>query len=187
MTNRSRPRSSLRSLISILGLAIWLAGCGQADKQKIQDSHMTRSKMTLWQAIDALAQQVPFTKAKIESLLSTQFVETGSSPNGISQYFESHSVTLSDGVVIETVDLRTQHQSSHPGFMVLKLSGPCISFDMVRSHYGNLEVTDVPRGRSLEESTTHSTTLPWGRLSFSFKERNPGCLASVTFKPKQEE
>ncbi|AQW30134.1 hypothetical protein ACKZDW_16590 [Ralstonia syzygii subsp. celebesensis] len=148
---------------------------------------MTQPKMTLWQAVDVLPRQIPFSKAKIENLLSAQLTETDEGGNDVFQFFKSSPVKLSDGVVIENIDLRIKRQGSHPGFMVLRVSGPCISLDMVRSHYGNLEVTDVPRGHSLEESTTHATTLPWGRLSFSFKERNPGCLASVTFKPKQEE
>ncbi|WP_232447949.1 hypothetical protein [Burkholderia ubonensis] len=37
---------------------------------------MTQSRMTLWQAIDALAQQVPFSKAKVEHALSTRLTET---------------------------------------------------------------------------------------------------------------
>ncbi|MBB6589689.1 hypothetical protein LBW62_24790 [Ralstonia solanacearum] len=148
---------------------------------------MTQPKMTLWQAVDALTRQIPFSKTKIENLLSAQLTETDEGGNDVFQFFKSSPVKLSDGVVIENIDLRIKRQGSHPGFMVLRLGGPCISLDMVRSHYSNLEVTDIPRGRSLEESTTHSTLLQWGRLSFSFKERNPGCLASVTFKPKQGE
>ncbi|PCE34064.1 hypothetical protein [Burkholderia ubonensis] len=147
---------------------------------------MTQPKATLWQAIDALAQQVPFSKTKIEQTLSTRLTETDEEGNDVFQFFKSTPVTLSDGVVIKSVDLRIKRQGEHPGFMVLELGGPCVGLDAVRGRYGHLEITDVPRGRSLDEATTHSAQLPWGQLSFSFEERNPACVASVSFKPKQQ-
>ncbi|WP_332309602.1 hypothetical protein [Burkholderia ubonensis] len=171
--------------LAIFGLAIWLAGCGPAAKQYRQDSHMTQPDLTLWQAIDTLAQQIPFTKANIENLLSTQLFEDGNGPAGITQYYKSAPIPLSDGVVIETVDLRIKRHGAHPGFMVLWLSGSCVGLDTVREHYGNVKITDTPRGHSLDEVTSHTTALQWGELSFSFKERNPKCLSSVAFAPKK--
>ena len=187
MTRIPRPRSNLRRVLMTLGVAAWLAGCGQADGKNVQDSHMTQPKMTLWQAIDALARQVPFSKSGIENTLSTRLSETDDEGSDVFQFFKGTPVKLTDGVVIENVDLRIKRQGAHPGFMVLRLGGPCVGLDAVRGHYGGLEITDVPRGRSLDEATTHSARLPWGQLSFSFTERNPGCLASVAFKPKQGE
>ncbi|WP_256260098.1 hypothetical protein [Burkholderia ubonensis] len=186
MTTISRPRNNLRRVLMTLGVVIWLAGCSRADGKNVQDSHMTQSKMTLWQAIDALAQQVPFSKAKVEHALSTRLTETDEEGNDVFQFFKSTPVTLTDGVVIKNVDLRVKRQGAHPGFMVLELGGQCVGLDAVRGRYSHLEITDVPRGRSLDEATTHSAQLPWGQLSFGFEERNPACLASVSFKPKKQ-
>lgn len=144
-------------------------------------------KMTLWQAIDALAQQAPFSKAKIETLLSTQLSETNYTGNDVFQFFESSPLALSDGVRIANVDLRIKRQGPHPGFMVLSIDGRCITIEEVRKHYTDLEITDIPRGRSLDESTSHTTKLPWGELSFSFKERNPDCVSSIAFQPKKSD
>ncbi|OJB58613.1 hypothetical protein BGV62_30950 [Burkholderia ubonensis] len=147
---------------------------------------MTQSKMTLWQAIDALAQQVPFSKTKVEHALSTRLTETDEEGNDVFQFFKSTPVTLTDGVVIKNVDLRVKRQGAHPGFMVLELGGQCVGLDAVRGRYDHLEIVDVPRGRSLDESTTHAEKLPWGELAFGFLERNPGCLAFVAFDPKKQ-
>ncbi|WP_232469919.1 hypothetical protein [Burkholderia ubonensis] len=178
--------NSLRWVLTTLGVVIWLAGCSRADGKDVQDSHMTQSTMTLWQAIDALA-QVPFSKARIEQTLSTRLTEIDREGNVVFHRFKSTSVTLSDGVVIENVDLRIKRQGEHPGFMVLRLGGTCVGLDAVRGRYGHLEIVDVPRGRSLDESTTHAEKLPWGELAFGFPERNPGCLAFVAFDPKKQD
>ncbi|WP_332403707.1 hypothetical protein [Burkholderia ubonensis] len=171
--------------LATFGLAIWLAGCGPAAKQYRQDSHMTQPDLTLWQAIDTLAQQIPFSTAKIAHVLETQFRESDIGGNDVFQFFKSAPIPLSDGVVIETVDLRIKRHGAHPGFMVLWLSGSCVGLDKVREHYGNVKITDTPRGHSLDEVTSHTTALQWGELSFSFKERNPKCLSSVAFAPKK--
>ncbi|MEF3062924.1 hypothetical protein V4C85_24170 [Ralstonia solanacearum] len=146
---------------------------------------MTRPKMTVWQAIDALTQQIPFSKTKIENLLSTQLIETDEGGNDVFQFFKSNPIKLSDGVVIEDVDLRIKRTGPHPGFLVLSVGGSCIGIDTVRTHYSDLRITDTPRGHSLDEVTSHSASLPWGELSFSFKERNPNCLSSVAFDPRK--
>ncbi|AOK61204.1 hypothetical protein WM29_18515 [Burkholderia ubonensis] len=148
---------------------------------------MTQSKMTLWQAIDALAQQVPFSKARIEQTLPTRLTEVDQGGNVVFHRFKSTPVTLSDGVVVENVDLRIKRQGADPGFMVLRLGGTCVGLDAVRGRYGHLKIIDIPRGRSLDESTTHAAQLPWGQLAFGFLERNPGCLAFVSFDPKQQD
>ena len=145
---------------------------------------MTQPKMTLWQAIDALAKQIPFSKIKIENLFSTQLAETDEGGNDVFQFFKSNPIKVSEGVAIENVDLRIKRAGPHPGFLVLSIGGNCIGIDAVRAHYNELKITDTPRGHSLDEVTSHSAMLQWGELSFSFKERNPNCLASVAFDPK---
>ena len=146
---------------------------------------MTTKQMTLWQVIEALARQVPFTKAKLEALLSTTLSETDDTGNDVFQFFKSNRVALQSGVEIANVDLRVKRVGPHPGFMVLEIGGTCITLDQVRRHYSALKITDTPRGRSLEDATSYTAYLPWGELSFSFRELNPECLASIAFNPKK--
>ncbi len=178
------PGGCLRRLLPILGVVAWLAGCGLASQANAQDSHATLPKMTLWQAIDALAAQIPFSEAKVESVLGTRMSEVRR--NAYTAFLQNERpVVLEGNRRIALVDLRLGMEAGDPGFMVLNLDGGCISLDAVRAHYRELRITDTPRGHSLDEVTSHSASLPWGELSFSFKERNPNCLSSVAFDPKK--
>ncbi|TKC83119.1 hypothetical protein FAZ69_25865 [Trinickia terrae] len=150
---------------------------------------MMQLEMTLWQTIDALIQQIPFTRAKVENVLKIRFVDSDPSNYAIQpssfQPLDGGPIKLSDGVVIGNVDLRISNKEGDPGFLVLNLAGACIGLDAVRAHYGDLRITDFPRGRSLDEVTAHSAFLNWGGLNFGFRERNPDCLAGVSFDPRK--
>ncbi|MCC8397430.1 hypothetical protein LJ656_33240 [Paraburkholderia sp. MMS20-SJTR3] len=149
---------------------------------------MTQLDTTLWQTIDTLVEQIPFTKAKVESVLMTQLAEKDASrraiPNTAFEFYVGGPIGLLDGIVIGNVDLRIRREPGHPGFLVLnQFSGACISLATVRAHYGNLKMTDYPRGRSAYETAAFSAILPWGKLSFGFLERNLGCLEGISFAP----
>jgi hypothetical protein len=139
--------------------------------------------MTLWQAIDALAAQLPFSMQKVGRTLSTTLSDTHAEGGTVFQFFEGTPVRLADGAELARIDLRIKREGAHPGFLVLELKGRCVPLAEVRQHYPALEITGVPRGRSLDESTSHTATLGWGRLSFGFTERNPDCLTFVAFDP----
>jgi hypothetical protein len=163
-----------------------------AERGLASERHDARPNMTLWQTIDSLARQIPFKKASIEHVLATRLAVKDISrdllPNTASQFYIGGPVELSDGVVIDKVDLRIRHKTGHPGFLVLdKFGGTCISLSAVRSHYHNLTVTEYPKGQSLDESTSFSAFLEWGKLSFGFAERNRKCLAYVVLKPTFDE
>lgn len=146
---------------------------------------MTTKQMTLWQAIEAVAQQIPFSKAKVETLFSATLTETDNTSNDVFQFLKSNRIELKDDVDISNIDLRIKRHGTHPGFMVLEIGGACITLEQVRNHYSALEITQSPRG-SLADVTSHSTRLPWGDLSFSFAESNPRCLSSIAFDPKKD-
>jgi hypothetical protein len=184
--SQGRP---LRTLV-LLGLSIGLAGCGQSPEQHRKDSKMTQPDMTLWQTIDTLSRQIPFTREKVENVLATRLVEKDISgspfPNKAFQFYTGGPITLVDGVAISNVDLRIRHRAGHPGFLVLSVDGNCITLDAVRAHYHELKITESPRGHSLSEATSYSTFPEWGKLSFGFVESNRRCLAYVAFDPKFE-
>ncbi|MGV2288491.1 hypothetical protein AAHK20_07220 [Trinickia sp. YCB016] len=172
-------------------MAIGLVASSEASEQQKKGSQSTQLDMTLWQTIEVPVQQIPFTKTKVESVLSVGLDDKDTSNVAIKNtafaFFVGGPIKLSDDVVIGNVDLRIRHKEGHPGFLVLNLAGSCIGLDAVRAHYGDLKITDFPRGRSLDEVTSHTTALEWGELSFSFKERNPDCLSSIAFAPRESE
>jgi len=168
------------------GLAMALAGCNLATGKQLKDAEMMQSPMTLWQTIDTLAQQIPFTRAKVERVLESGLFVRDPREFAIQPSFQALGggpAGLADGVVVDKIDLRIGEEKDDPGFLVLRLAGSCIGLDAVRAHYPTLGVTDRPRGRSWDEVTSYTTVLPWGRLSFSFAQRNPDCLSSVAFAP----
>lgn len=144
---------------------------------------MAGQQLTLWQALTDLVRQIPFSTDKVEAALSTRLAERVEPSNEVFRFFEAASVQLADGVVISNVDLRIKRAGAHPGFLVLSVGGTCVALDQIRRHYGGLEITQAPRGRSLDEATTYTSMQPWGEMSFGFKERNRDCLAYIVFNP----
>eukprot|EP01113_Clastostelium_recurvatum_P007325 TRINITY_DN13407_c0_g1_i1.p1 TRINITY_DN13407_c0_g1~~TRINITY_DN13407_c0_g1_i1.p1 ORF type:complete len:171 (-),score=26.88 TRINITY_DN13407_c0_g1_i1:51-563(-) len=57
---------------------------------------------------------------------------------------------------------------------------PSLSRAEIQRRHGPLELSEVPRGRSLDEKTSFSRAEPWGRVSFGFTERDPDRLATIT-------
>ena len=145
---------------------------------------VTNRQMNLWQAIDELAKQIPFSKDKVENVLSVRLNEV--EHNTYRVFLEGGPVDFADGRRIANVDLRVGFDPGNLGFLVLSIEGACVSLEQVRARYGSLEVTDRPRGRSLDEMTSHSIQLPWGKLSFGFTVRNPECLASIVLNPRKD-
>lgn len=137
--------------------------------------------MNVWQLINTIANEMPVSQSKIEPLLGIVFkVEKR-------EYFSSLTAAgpqLNDGMTLNKVSLliRPSMQFDEKSALALKLAGACISLSDVRQHYGQLNITQQPRGRSQEETTVHALDQPWGSLSFAFKETKPDCLSSITFR-----
>jgi hypothetical protein len=148
---------------------------------------VTQTDRTLWQVIDALIQQIPFTRKKVETVLAIQLIDTQQTVNPFFDFYESPAVIhLAEGVVISEVDLRIKREGPHPGILHLEIGGICITIDQLEARYGTLKIISTPTGHSLEESFTYAPDLPWGKLYFGFKERNPDCLSGVGFAPKKD-
>lgn len=162
--------------------AVCLAGA-LAGPIHAREASIATHPSSLWEAIELLAPQAPFRPAQVQAVLGTTL---STATSGVNEYFDlyrSTPVALADGVIIANVDLRIARQGSHPGFMVLELGGACVTLAQVREHYGELRITGFPRGRSINETTSHTSVRAWGALSFSFAERQRECLSSIAFDP----
>ncbi|MEJ8852789.1 hypothetical protein [Variovorax rhizosphaerae] len=148
----------------------------------MNDSPKSNS-MTLWELVGTLKTRLPYTKEKIETAINSKLSEIESN-NDAFHFYRGGDVQLRDGVVISKIDLRIKRTGIHPGFLVVEIAGTCVPLDSIQRHYARLETTGVPRGRSLEEATTYSSSESWGKVSFGFREKNPGCLAYIAFDPK---
>jgi len=179
--NRSNQSYRFWSLAFILLLSPIMANSEQLAKDKKEEFHMKNSHLALWNLIESFSQQVPFTKEKIENILSASLFEREGNELIIS--FDGKDIQLADQVAIRNIELRKNINRPTPGFLVIDIDGKCISLQQVQSHYDRLEISEIPRGQSLDEATTYTASLPWGTLSFGFKESNPQCLSWVVLDP----
>ena len=68
--------------------------------------------------------------------------------------------------------------------LVVYIISGCPARQDVAARYKPWTLSDVPRGRSLDEQTSWSREEHWGELSFGFAEAAPDCLRSISFDTK---
>ncbi|MDR3323275.1 MAG: hypothetical protein LBS89_03630 [Zoogloeaceae bacterium] len=142
--------------------------------------------MKLEELVQKLDDAYPWPVDKVNAILGANLVETDS--NGVATpYVTEERLVYDEGLIVEEVELRVFEKTGEPTRLILDFGddASCFTLDRVKQTYPVLVITDMPRGRSLEEETNFSTQQSWGRISFGFKERRPDCLSSITFIPKQ--
>ncbi|CAI1574704.1 hypothetical protein [Serratia ficaria] len=104
------------------------------------------------------------------------------SENEYTKFYVGDAVSLLDGIEISDIDLRiSKVDKKSPAFFSFSVSGSCITLDEVKKYYGELELTDYPTGRSLEERSSYTTGgNQYGQhISFGFSAKKPQCLSQV--------
>jgi hypothetical protein len=141
---------------------------------------MAALQMTLWQLVDQLASRMPVSAAKLQDLMKASLNEIARDEDFA--HFSCPGPSLNDGVVVSKVDLLMQPSAPNDdeSVVAVELKGACIPLSQVRTHYPDLAVTSVPRGRSLEEMTIYSVRWAACDVSFSFREAIPDCLFRVS-------
>lgn len=178
---------STRGRSALLGLvALSLAACAIASETKRNGSTMNNAPQTLWQTIERLAKQMPFTPAKVEQALGATLTIKTHTPH-MTQWIGGGPISLGDDLHIEgsSLALGPNGEFNDRSGLTIELGGACITLEQVRQEFGALQVTQAPRGHSANESTVHVSSQPWGRISFAFKARDPDCLAHVGIRPLQ--
>lgn len=135
--------------------------------------------LTLWQALDRLARQIPFTREKVETALATTLLLQESRLQ--KDHYGSQPISLADGIFLQNVDLRLDRASESPGFLSLSVGGACISRSLVKRHYPNVRLTYGPHIDAPGEAYVYTAGFSWGDLHFAFELRNPQCLATISF------
>jgi len=138
-------------------------------------------QIEFWKFVEYMPTRLPLKeKAEAEKLFNTVLVRSETS-NEYSDHFKGGPVHLAGGVEIVNVDLRINKAHPGQGLLVLTMGGKCIERSVVLERQHGMQITNVPRGRSLDEETSWSQMLAWGKLSFGFTERQPDCLKSLVF------
>ena len=147
---------------------------------------MTTTSPSLWQTIATLEQQMPLTRQAVEKTFNVALAETDRSDYFVT-FTAKQTTALQDGLTVSTISmmLRPSMQFDAKSGLSFEMQGACISLDEVRKQFGELELTQSPRGRSPDETAAWSTPRPWGVLSFGFRQDRPDCLFRVTLRRQQ--
>ena len=135
----------------------------------------------IFDLISELQSSLPLAKEKVERAIGTTLKTAGE--NEYFVFLEGPGNRLADGSEVDDIDLRLSKSNPAKALLTFQVKRRCISPAMVQAHYGNLQVADVPRGRSKDEETTFTTTHRQVRLGFGFKEARPECLSTVVLEP----
>ena len=139
---------------------------------------------SLADALDTLRRGGRIDRAHVEQAFGARLATTGETDGPFAR-FAARDVRV-DGATV-TIDLREPvagRGATAGALLNLRIGGDCLARAAVEERYGPLAVSDLPRGRSLDETMGMSREEPWGRLTFGFAERAPDCLATVTFAAK---
>ncbi|GGX41796.1 hypothetical protein GCM10010946_20390 [Undibacterium squillarum] len=168
----------LYSAVSVLLVNLLLAGCVNFPKE----SHAEKLK-SAWEIVDGVMALKSFENKKIYDYFGTPFSASSSSTNF--NYWEGNLIKLGDGVVIPKILLRTPKNTDVADLLLIDFEGPCIPKKELRSRFAELKVEVGKRGHGEMDSTLYVQYSGWGRITFEFMDRNPGCLVSVSFHPKE--
>jgi hypothetical protein len=143
---------------------------------------MNEIKQSLWQTIDTLGAKMPLTAPRVEQQLGVRLVEQKRNEHML--HLSSAGGALLGGVNIDRVDLvlSPDGEFGKTSGLSLELSGTCLRLDELRERFGELQLVQAPRGRSLNETAAFSAKRSWGVVTFAFKQTNPDCLFRVTFE-----
>ena len=136
-----------------------------------------------WNCIDAIANDQPFRKDKLERLLDARLERESANA-----YFTMYSmVRRGKGphpVRMGGIDLRVKTgDPAHPGFLVLEIAGPQVTISDLRRRYPDGSFTPAPPGNlSDDPEYSFATKEPWGTLMFGVSSKT-NIVKSISFHP----
>lgn len=200
-------RNKQHSIITI-SILLSLLGCVYIDKplnaKTVESRKMNALQKTIWEIIDSAPKLYPFSKVKIEQLLSTKLIEKDSSENYSFLESKSNIFLLKDNntiIEITEIDFRVNKTKPENSIFILNFntSTNCVNFAEVQSKYKNLIPEPPPSPPPLDPSrpndiihkwhAPYTSIQPWGKLRFSFEtigaSFEPQCLEYVSFGIKR--
>jgi hypothetical protein len=138
-------------------------------------SHTGTSLMTLIRTlmadppktVDALATQTGMTFEAV----ATGNTDAESGSTAALGAFESARIRKMD---------RAQDKSTMIVLTIAESAAP--SQSEVKSQFGDMQITAIPRGRSPKEETQYTKVLDWGTAAFGFPDRAPDELRTVILR-----
>jgi hypothetical protein len=166
-------------LVSTLGMSLVVAVVGPSSK-----ADAAKVRPTLGRVITKFSSDAKPTRAIVEQTLGVK-LKTKGGTDAFAVY-KAPAILLADARVVE-VELRV----ARPGvevtagpLLVLRIDNSakrCIDRETTLQKYGPLQLSQAPRGGSLDDEASFARTETWGQISVGFAERASTCLSSVTF------
>lgn len=184
MTEPIRRKNNLLRLFLLGMLGCLCAGCLHASGVKEKESLMENGCGTLWGVVNTLGEEMPLSKEVVEAVLRTEL--TDKTRDEYLWHLIGAGHPLDDGSSVSRVSLALLPggEFGKNSGLSIELEGRCIGLDEIREHFGELTIVQYPRGRSLQETTVYAAAMPWGELSFAFKEEKRDCLFRILFRKK---
>ena len=145
---------------------------------------MIKLNQSIWHLIEDIQTHPSLTLPHVEKKLAQTLVQDPQHSNAYFKFYYGQDIQLAGDTSVTKIDLRLPEEGAQSlGMLLLRLGGECIFMPQLKQQHENLRVTEIPRGRSLEEATTYTSSSPWGEIDFGFQEKKPDCLAYVILKP----
>ncbi|MFC4157909.1 hypothetical protein [Chitinimonas lacunae] len=120
-----------------------------------------------WKLVEQLGEHIGQPLAEVQQAIPLPLREKSANPYFSFQTAEPFVLASGEGVA--NLDIRLAKAEQLVKLLAFDVLGPCVTLAMLNEHYPRLCLTQLPRGRSLDEQTYHSVELEAGRLSFGFK------------------
>ena len=104
-------------------------------------------------------------------------------------WYKSESFPLSDGVVVEGIDIRVSKGEDIPVVIKVNVVGECITVSKIKELYPDLKVSSTPRSDAPGEMTYYKTTADKNNiiLFFGFANALPDCLGGIVIREKEDD
>jgi hypothetical protein len=143
--------------------------------------------MKLETLIQKLSDVYPWTVHAVERVLGTKL--SNDRPYMDNSFFSTKRLAYEEGLLVNEVEVRIIESTGKTVRLILSLAddAACFTRKRIEQTYPDIFLTDVPRGRSMEDKAYFTTKRPWGELSFGFKEKRRDCLSSIVFIPEWDD
>lgn len=143
---------------------------------------MAEAQRNIFDLADSLAQKIPFIPVNVEAELGSPLTNISKQP--YLTHYVSNPIALRDGVTAKaSLALGPNNEFRATSGLSLHVSGQCITLKDVRTRYGQVVLTQLPRGHSRQETIDYAIRVPSADLTFGFTEDNPDCLKFISIRP----
>lgn len=175
--------TSITVQISIVA-ALLLGGCGMVDAPEQPEPTANQKDLSWWELVDSLGSRMPLALSDLEQSFMLKVNEKYST-----QYrtdWIGSGFPLRDNLVVSSTNLSLATAETPHRFIrfTINFEGQCVTPEQVRTRYPTLALTGVSSPHAADHVDVWSTTEPWGKLKFAFREASETyCLDRVTLSP----